>query len=207
MEPIRSADPATFVLADGGMETTLIFDRGVELPLFAAFVLLEDEQGRAALRDYYAPYLALAERHGVRFLLDTPTWRANGDWGAQLGYSAAALDAVNRSAAAFVQELRAASGRPDAVVCAGVLGPRGDGYQVNERLSAEEAQAYHGAQVASGISTRDAGLLPKRERPGGPDDLGALDDDVTWDAAVRGEAEPGEILLGIVVPGIRLARI
>lgn len=148
MEPI-DITAGGFVLADGGMETTMIFDRGIELPLFSSFVLLEDEKGRAALRDYYVPYLALAERHGVRFLLDTPTWRANGDWGAQLGYSAAALDAVNRSAAAFVQELRAASGRPDAVVCAGVLGPRGDGYQADERLSAEEAQAYHGAQVAS----------------------------------------------------------
>lgn len=149
MDPILSADPEAFVLADGGMETTLIFDRGIDLPLFSSFVLLEDEDGRAALRDYYAPYLALAERHDVPFLLDTPTWRANGDWGAQLGYDAAALDRVNREAARFVQELRAASGRPEAVVCAGVVGPRGDGYQADERLTAEEAQGYHAAQIAS----------------------------------------------------------
>jgi len=149
MEPILSADPETFVLADGGMETTLIFDRGIDLPLFSSFVLLEDEDGRAALRDYYAPYLALAERHDVPFLLDTPTWRANGDWGAQLGYDAAALDRVNREAARFVQELRAASARPEAVVCAGVIGPRGDGYVAAERDTAEEAQEYHAAQIAS----------------------------------------------------------
>jgi len=148
MEPIDSTAGA-FVLADGGMETTLIYGRGIALPLFSSFVLLEDEDGRAALRDYYAPYLALAERHGVRFLLDTPTWRANRDWGAQLGYPPAALDAVNRAAAAFVQELRDATGRPEAVVCAGVVGPRGDGYRADDRGTADEAQAYHAAQIAS----------------------------------------------------------
>src|SRR5918999_570079 len=47
-------------LTDGGIETTLIFHRGLELPAFAAFVLLRDEQGTDELRRYYAPYLELA---------------------------------------------------------------------------------------------------------------------------------------------------
>ena len=67
-------------LTDGGLETTLVFHRGIDLPLFAAFPLLDSDDGRAALRDYFAPYLALAAERGTGFVLDTPTWRANADW-------------------------------------------------------------------------------------------------------------------------------
>ena len=73
-------------ITDGGMETTLIFHRGIDLPDFAAFDLLKDEAGVAALRDYYEPYVAVAREHGVGVVLDTPTWRASADWGARLGY-------------------------------------------------------------------------------------------------------------------------
>jgi homocysteine S-methyltransferase len=37
-------------LTDSGLETTLIFIDGVELPEFAAFVLLESSDGRRRLR-------------------------------------------------------------------------------------------------------------------------------------------------------------
>ena len=40
-------------LTDGGIETTLIFHDGLELPYFAAFHLLKDAEGPAALRKYY----------------------------------------------------------------------------------------------------------------------------------------------------------
>ena len=45
-------------LTDGGIETTLIYHEGIELPHFAAFVLLDDDAGRAALRRYFEPYLS-----------------------------------------------------------------------------------------------------------------------------------------------------
>jgi homocysteine S-methyltransferase len=48
-------------LTDGGIETTLIFHQGLELPLFAAFDLLKDDEGTEALRRYYEPYAALAK--------------------------------------------------------------------------------------------------------------------------------------------------
>jgi hypothetical protein len=32
-------------LTDGGLETVLIFHEGIDLPLFAAFDLLKDEEG------------------------------------------------------------------------------------------------------------------------------------------------------------------
>src|SRR5215207_9250363 len=97
-------------LTDGGLETTLVFHHGIDLPLFAAFPLLDSEEGADALREYFAPYLALAAERGAGFVLDTPTWRANADWGPELGYDRAGLVRVNRDAVAFAQELRASAG-------------------------------------------------------------------------------------------------
>ena len=96
-------------LTDAGMETALIFDQGIELPCFAAFPLVETEEGRDALRRYYQPFLDLARDHDAPFVLDAPTWRANPDWGAELGYDAAAVAAVNRRSVAFVDEVRRAA--------------------------------------------------------------------------------------------------
>jgi len=131
-------------LTDGGLETSLIFDQRLDLPLFAAFPLVETEDGRAALRRYWRPYLAVAREHDVGFVLDTPTWRANPDWAAQLGYGAHNLQAVNGAAVAFAREL-AAEQRD--VVIEGVVGPRGDGYAVGEEMRPDEAGAYHAEQL------------------------------------------------------------
>jgi S-methylmethionine-dependent homocysteine/selenocysteine methylase len=137
-------------LCDGGLETSLIFQRGIDLPLFAAFPLLDDADGRAVLRDYFAPFLAAARERGAGFLLDTVTWRANPDWAAQIGYDAVALDRVNRDAVVFAQELRAAvDAAPEPILVTGVIGPRGDGYVADELMSAAEAEAYHSGQARS----------------------------------------------------------
>jgi S-methylmethionine-dependent homocysteine/selenocysteine methylase len=136
-------------LTDGGLETTMIFHRGLELPCFAAFTLLEDEQGRTHLREYFARYLAVAREHDAGFLLDTVTWRANPDWGAELGYDAAALNRVNRAAVNFAREIRDAHPEVAPVLISGAIGPRGDGYQVSAVMSADEAEAYHAPQVRS----------------------------------------------------------
>jgi homocysteine S-methyltransferase len=132
-------------MTDGGMETTLIFHRGLELPHFASFDLLRTDGGRRELRDYYEPYLALAGARGVGLLLDTPTWRANRDWGERLGFSDAELERANRDAVALVEELRDEQGPP--LVVAGCVGPRGDGYQAADQMSTSEAHRYHAAQV------------------------------------------------------------
>ena len=133
-------------LTDGGLETTLVFHQGLDLPDFAAFPLLDSDEGRAGLIAYYTPYLDLAERLGTGFVLDTPTWRANLDWGARLGYDAVGLAAVNHRAVEFVTSL--AAERPAVTtVVNGVVGPRGDGYVVGATMSAAEAAAYHGLQA------------------------------------------------------------
>ena len=142
-------DGGRLFLTDGGLETTMIFHRGHDLPHFAAFTLLENRRGRAALRDYFSRYLETAREIGAGFILDTATWRANPDWGARLGYDAAALDRVNRDAVAFAHEIRAAADGVDPVLIDGVIGPRGDGYVAAELMSASEAQAYHSPQAGS----------------------------------------------------------
>ena len=141
-------------LADGGLETWLVFHDGVELPAFAAFPLLASEDGRQRLRRYFEPFLRLAAERRTGFVLDTPTWRANPDWGRQLGWDADRLSAINRAAAAFAIELRETSDRGTKVVINGVIGPRGDGYRVEVTMTAEEARAYHAPQVEA---LRDGG--------------------------------------------------
>jgi homocysteine S-methyltransferase len=137
-------------LTDGGLETTLVFHEGVDLPCFAAFPLLAEEAGRERLRRYFAPYLETARGRGVGFILDTATWRANPDWGAKLGYSAADLVRINRDAVAFCEELlRDYASERTPIVINGVVGPRGDGYRADARMTAAEAQSYHAAQIAA----------------------------------------------------------
>jgi S-methylmethionine-dependent homocysteine/selenocysteine methylase len=131
-------------VTDGGMETVLTFHEGFDLECFASFPLLDDERGRAALRRYFVPFLEVAERHGLPFVLDTPTWRANPDWGARLGYDLGRLAAVNRAAVELAREV--AEGRGE-VTINGVVGPRGDGYVVTERMTADEAADYHAWQI------------------------------------------------------------
>ncbi|PSO30731.1 homocysteine S-methyltransferase family protein [Bradyrhizobium sp. MOS002] len=136
-------------LTDGGMETTLIFHEGVDLPHFAAFVLLDSTDGRARLKRYYEAYLGIARQHGVGFVLDSPTWRANPDWAAKLGYDETALKAVNTGAIRFLEELRGAWETPGApCVINGAIGPRGDGYKAGN-MDAVEAEAYHSAQIGA----------------------------------------------------------
>ena len=137
-------------LTDGGLETTLVFLEGIDLPCFAAFPLVADEGGREKLKEYFRPYLATAVKAGAGFILDTPTWRANADWGDKLGYTPGALDAINRQSVAMAAELRESwATKETPIVVNGVIGPRGDGYRADARMSAEEAQAFHAAQVES----------------------------------------------------------
>jgi homocysteine S-methyltransferase len=136
-------------LTDGGLETSLIFHHGLELPVFAAFPLLEEDSGRETLREYFRDYLEVARKQGSGFVLDTPTWRANPDWGAEIGYDADALDRVNRDAVAFARALRDEAALDAPVVINGVVGPRGDGYVVGAAMSPDEAERYHSAQIGS----------------------------------------------------------
>jgi S-methylmethionine-dependent homocysteine/selenocysteine methylase len=132
-------------MADGGLETTLLYLHGIDLPDFAAFPLLDDAAGRRELRAYYEPYLRAARIRGLGMVVDTPTWRANPDWSARLGWSLDSLDRLNTTSVDFVREL-AGDFEVEAVIN-GAIGPRGDGYVVGATMSEGEAARYHSHQI------------------------------------------------------------
>ena len=135
-------------LTDGGLETTLIFHEGIELPYFASFDLLNSEDGVARIRAYYERYIQLAKAAGAGFVLEGATWRANPDWAAKLSYSGEDLARVNRRAVDLMVSLRRAHETAQTpMVISGNIGPRGDGYQVASKMTAREAQDYHRFQV------------------------------------------------------------
>ncbi|WP_137144546.1 homocysteine S-methyltransferase family protein [Mycolicibacterium sp. CR10] len=141
-------------VTDGGLETELIFHDGLDLPAFAAFPLLENAPGRARLRRYYEGFLDIARAHRAGFVMETPTWRANPDWAVELGYSTERLDAVNRAAVDLAEEVRSAAAVDGlTAVVSGCIGPRGDGYDPGEAMTAEEAQRYHSAQIETLATT------------------------------------------------------
>jgi S-methylmethionine-dependent homocysteine/selenocysteine methylase len=136
---------ALFV-TDGGIETALIFNEGLELPDFAAFDLFRRAGGEAALRRYYAAYVRIAAQFRAGMVLESATWRASADWGARLGYSAAQLAEANRQAIRLLEDIRREH-RDLAMVISGCVGPRGDGYSPARVMPAAEAQAYHAEQI------------------------------------------------------------
>ena len=138
----------SFFLTDGGIETTLIFHEGLELPDFAAFHLLKTDEGAEALRRYFRTYAAIAERFGAGLILESATWRASADWGAKLGYGREALAEANRGAIRLLEEIRATSGRRGTkLVISGAIGPRGDGYSPDRIMSEAEAEDYHAEEI------------------------------------------------------------
>ena len=151
MSKYRNALPqlnGEIFLTDGGLETSLIFHQGFELPHFAAFDLLKNGQGRDGLRKYLIPFVQIAKDHGVGFLLDSATWRASSDWAERLGYTPEGLRHANRKAIELLEEIREEHETENTkLVINACVGPRGDGYSPDTLMSEDEAERYHSAQI------------------------------------------------------------
>jgi S-methylmethionine-dependent homocysteine/selenocysteine methylase len=146
-------------LTDGGIETTLIYHEGLELPDFAAFHLLKDDEGCASLCKYFRTYAAIVRDYKVGFILESATWRASADWGARLGYSKSELADANRKAIELLCDIRNEfENEKTKMVISGCVGPRGDGYVPTNAMSAEEAQEYHSKQIGI-FSETDADMV------------------------------------------------
>jgi S-methylmethionine-dependent homocysteine/selenocysteine methylase len=142
-------------LTDSGLETTLIFIDGIDLPEFAAFPLLETSDGRRRLRHYFARHASIAREASCGFIAESPTWRANPHWGRALGYDSSELDAINKHAITLLADLRDRDGLgAEGYVISGCIGPRGDGYDPSWRVSAEDAERYHAQQIQSFADTQ-----------------------------------------------------
>lgn len=143
--PQESAD---LFLTDGGLETTLIFLEGFELPYFAAFDLLKNEKGYGAIKNYYTRYLKIAKDFKTGFILESPTWRANPDWIEKMGYPGSAISQINEKAVQLLVDLKNEfAADVSKIVISGCVGPRADGYKPQNKMSVEEAQKYHSRQI------------------------------------------------------------
>jgi S-methylmethionine-dependent homocysteine/selenocysteine methylase len=135
-------------LTDGGLETTLVFHEGIDLPEFAAFVLLDDNNGREILKKYYRQYATIAREYKTGFVLESMTWRASEEWGTKIGYTSEQLSEFNRKGIQLLEEIREEFDREiSSLVISGCMGPRGDGYRAEQLMSADEAEVYHRTQI------------------------------------------------------------
>ena len=146
-------------LTDGGIETTMIFHEGLDLPYFAAFHLLNDPKGQEAFRRYFHNHCQIAQTHKVGFILEAVTWRASLDWATKLGYSKAGLNEMLHKAVEMFAPYRHEYENVDTkIVFSGCIGPRGDGYVPGELMSTSEAEDYHSLQIET-LSETDADMV------------------------------------------------
>ena len=146
-------------LTDGGIETTMLFHEGLDLPYFAAFHLLNDDKGLSALKNYFHNHCEIAKKYKVGFILEAVTWRASLDWAQKLGYSKAGLDEMLHKAVEFLIPFRDEYENEDTkIVISGCIGPRGDGYVPGELMSINEAEDYHSMQIET-LSNTSADML------------------------------------------------
>jgi len=142
-------------LTDGGLETVLVFEKGIDLPEITALTFFQKEGSEKVFRDYLVPYIELALKKRNGFQLVDCGWRASSGWGEKLGLNDRDLERIIRSSGELMQSYRAefeTEESPMPVV--GCIGPRGDGYQVGETMSAEEAIEYHSKQIGILADTR-----------------------------------------------------
>ena len=137
-----------FFLTDAGLETDIIFNKGIPIREFASHTLLDDSVGREVLANYFRGFLTLARDVGAGFVLDTQTWKAHPHWANDLGATEADLARSNHDAVEFVAGLRAEfSGNAAPIVLNGLIGPRGDAYAPEAAVAADEAEEYHSTQI------------------------------------------------------------
>lgn len=135
-------------LADAGVETDLIFNRGIEIRGFAAHTLLPTESGRQALIEYFRGFLSLAKERNAGFILDSVTWKAHPHWADALGSSEEELRQSNCDAVELIARLRSEfASETGPIVLNGIIGPKGDAYAPEAMVAVHQAENYHAKQI------------------------------------------------------------
>lgn len=129
-----------------GMDTELLYRDGIDLPGFASYPLLLNPEHKNLLHNYYCNLADLARNQNVGLILDSVSWVANRDRGAELGFSPDELKKLNTEAIELIADVREEKGDLPTVLC-GQVGPRGDGYAPADQMSTHEAEDYHSEQI------------------------------------------------------------
>lgn len=148
----------TLVLTDGGIETAIVYGARYPLPELQTAGMLDEPDGREVLHDLWRSYLDVAVRHDLPIVIGTPTWRAGPDRVAAAGRPAADVERLNRQGVEHQRSLLEEVGLAESAWVAGVLGPRGDGYDPTSAPSAAVAAEYHWVQAAA-LADHGADLL------------------------------------------------
>lgn len=137
-----------FYLSEGGTETELMYKYGFELPQFAMFPLLDNPKAVAKMREMFRSYLEVVANNKMCALMGGLDYRASPDWGKLLGYSPQGLAEANHQSILFLREIadEYATDIPE-ILIQGLIGPRGDAYERNEKITANEAEDYHSVQL------------------------------------------------------------
>ncbi len=137
-------------VTDGGMETVLVFQKGIEIAEFASIDLFRRPDGEEIINTYMAPYVEIALRAQTGLVMETATWRSSPDWGPKIGFAnERELAQANRRAVGLANEMRMLRETPATpIVVSGCIGPRGDGYDPGAIMSVAEAADYHGWQAS-----------------------------------------------------------
>lgn len=132
----------------GGIETWLQYVDGFELRHFCLFELLDDKRGLACLTNYHRKLVEAAVANGFGVINEGLHYRASRDWGDLIGYSREALEEINIRGIEFYRNFAHEYGAPETpMVVGGVIGPRGDAYNVGRTPDAAESEDYHSEQI------------------------------------------------------------
>jgi homocysteine S-methyltransferase len=139
----------------GGFETWMQYVDGFKLRHFCGFELLNDARGRTCLKDYHRKVVEAAVANGFGMINEGLHYRASRDWGDLVGFSREALKEINIRGIEFYRDFAreyASPGTP--MLVGGVIGPRGDAYNIGRTPEAAEAEDYHSEQI---LTFRDSG--------------------------------------------------
>jgi S-methylmethionine-dependent homocysteine/selenocysteine methylase len=139
----------------GGFETWLQYVDGFTLRHFCGFELLNDARGLSCLKDYHRKVVEAAIANGFGVINEGLHYRASRDWGELTGFSREALEEINIRGIEFYKAFAREYASPETpMIVGGVIGPRGDAYNVGRTPGAAEAEDYHSEQI---LTFRKAG--------------------------------------------------
>ena len=150
IKPFPKQKDGLFYLMEGGQETEILYKHGFELPQFAMFPLLDNPKAVSKMQEMYRDYLDVVAKHGMCALMGGLDYRASPDWGKLLGYSPEGLSEANHQSIAFLRELanEYSSDIPE-ILIQGLIGPRGDAYERNLKITEKESEDYHSVQLTT----------------------------------------------------------